>query len=295
MKINDDDDLNSMLKEIDGSSVSNVMSGKKAKKKKKKIKLGNISLMSESTSFLNNMEESTAASSENGSLRQEKRLMKSLPKPPSKKIKLEDTSTVEADTPIPEDDDHFEENDAFDNDDFDDEPPLPPKTPTALIQSDSTDNISPKMADMKVEEDIVKAEVNWEETVQSQYEQMEEDDEEEIDFGDDDANLVFYWLDVYENTWNRDGKLYLTGRTKDGNSCCVTVENVPNVIYILPKDDSSPMEVFQDIEKILSDKVNTFKSRTVTKKNYFGGPDIPAEAEYMRVEFNTPKSGSEII
>ena len=42
-----------------------------------------------------------------------------------------------------------------------------------------------------------------------------EEKEETYDFGDNSDNLVFYWLDAYETQFTRDGKIYLTGRTKE--------------------------------------------------------------------------------
>ena len=50
---------------------------------------------------------------------------------------------------------------------------------------------------------------------------------------DDKEELQLYWLDAHEENNN----LYLFGRTKQGNSCCVTI-NVRYSIFILPKQGS---------------------------------------------------------
>ena len=91
-----------------------------------------------------------------------------------------------------------------DNDDFDDDFDEPP----APIEDDEFDEdleerqeikeveeIAPKVASMTVQPKQEYVEENPMEVVsQSQSSAMEE----EYDFGDDSANLVFYWLDAYE-------------------------------------------------------------------------------------------------
>lgn len=55
------------------------------------------------------------------------------------------------------------------------------------------------------------------------------------------GNFHFYWLDYLE----LDGKVYLTGKTKDNQlglwlSCCVIVENIERNLFVFPRRKKSP-------------------------------------------------------
>ena len=70
------------------------------------------------------------------------------------------------------------------------------------------------------------------------------------------------------------------------NSCCLQITNIPHVVYFLPTNSYDMAEVYQEVEEIFDCKrIKKFKSRPITKKNFFGGPDVPQEAEYLRVEY----------
>ena len=135
---------------------------------------------------------------------------------------------------------------------------------------------------------IESGEMDWNSTVQIATENMEEEDST-YDFTDD-KNLCFYWLDAHEQQYNRDGKLYLTGkiRKKEGGnqSCCLQITNIPHVIYVLPRENFEMTDVYEELDEIFEKrKIQKFKSKPVHRKNFFGGPDVPQEAEYMRVEY----------
>ena len=97
----------------------------------------------------------------------------------------------------------------------------------------------------------VKREVNWTQLTQNDN---TNEVEEEFDFGNDENNLVFYWLDAYENQFQRDGKIYLFGRTKEGASCCVTIQNIPHIVYFLPKDGKDFQDVYEEVDEIFEAK-----------------------------------------
>ena len=114
----------------------------------------------------------------------------------------------------------------------------------------------------------------------------------EYEYSNDESNLLFYWLDSHEAAFRRDGKLYLTGRARSAGasgtqSCCLQITSIPHVIYFLPRDNCEMGEVYEEVESIFdAKKIKKFKSRPVEKKNFFAGPSVPAEAEYLRVEYD---------
>ena len=78
----------------------------------------------------------------------------------------------------------------------------------------------------------------------------------------------------------------LSHNKKDGASACVTIQNVPQIVYFLPRDGCDFREVFAEVEDIFEKKrIKKFKSRSAKKKNFFAGGGVPTEAEYLRVEY----------
>ena len=208
--------------------------------------------------------------------RSEKRTSIGMPNPNPKKARLdpkvpkEEPKSQDTDMEPPENDfddfDNFPENDDFDED-------LPEMAPNQLETKPNTqsqDNVEneiskqdEKLSKMKVKDEPepvsmetegqlgVKREVNWNQLTQNDN---TNEIEEEFDFGDDENNLVFYWLDAYENQFQRDGKIYLFGRTKEGASCCVTIQNIPHIVYFLPKDGKDFQDVYEEVDEIFEAK-----------------------------------------
>lgn len=254
VKINDDDELNDILREVDDPSNSISITPAKSKKVKKKKKMSLSMKNSELPSIQS---------------RSEKRTSIGMPNPNPKKARLdpkvpkEEPKSQDADMEPPENDfddfDNFPENDDFDED-------LPEMAPETKPNTQSQDNVEneiskqdEKLSKMKVKDEPepvsmeteVKREVNWTQLTQNDN---TNEVEEEFDFGDDENNLVFYWLDAYENQFQRDGKIYLFGRTKEGASCCVTIQNIPHIVYFLPKDGKDFQDVYEEVDEIFEAK-----------------------------------------
>jgi len=252
VKINDDDELNDILREVDDPSNSISITPAKSKKVKKKKKMSLSMKNSELPSIQS---------------RSEKRTSIGMPNPNPKKARLDPKVPKEepkdADMEPPENDfddfDNFPENDDFDED-------LPEMAPETKPNTQSQDNVEneiskqdEKLSKMKVKDEPepvsmeteVKREVNWTQLTQNDN---TNEVEEEFDFGDDENNLVFYWLDAYENQFQRDGKIYLFGRTKEGASCCVTIQNIPHIVYFLPKDGKDFQDVYEEVDEIFEAK-----------------------------------------
>ena len=252
VKINDDDELNDILREVDDPSNSISITPAKSKKVKKKKKMSLSMKNSELPSIQS---------------RSEKRTSIGMPNPNPKKARLDPKVPKEepkdADMEPPENDfddfDNFPENDDFDED-------LPEMAPETKPNTQSQDNVEKeiskqdeKLSKMKVKDEPepvsmeteVKREVNWTQLTQNDN---TNEVEEEFDFGDDENNLVFYWLDAYENQFQRDGKIYLFGRTKEGASCCVTIQNIPHIVYFLPKDGKDFQDVYEEVDEIFEAK-----------------------------------------
>ena len=253
--------MNDILREVDDTSNSMSITPAKSKKVKKKKKMSLSMKNSELPSIQS---------------RSEKRTSIGMPNPNPKKARLDpkvpkkEPKSQDADMEPPENDfddfDNFPENDDFDED-------LPEMAPNQLETKPNTqsqDNVEneiskqdEKLSKMKVKDEPepvsmetegqlgVKREVNWNQLTQNDN---TNEIEEEFDFGDDENNLVFYWLDAYENQFQRDGKIYLFGRTKEGASCCVTIQNIPHIVYFLPKDGKDFQDVYEEVDEIFEAK-----------------------------------------
>ena len=58
------------------------------------------------------------------------------------------------------------------------------------------------------------------------------------------------------------------------------------MVYILPREDSDTVDVNEEISEWMDkNKVDSWKTKPVMKKNFFGGAGVPPEAEYLQVEF----------
>ena len=243
--------MNDILREVDDTSNSMSITPAKSKKVKKKKKMSLSMKSSELPSIQS---------------RSEKRTSIGMPNPNPKKARLDPKVPKEepkSQEEPPEND--FDDFDNFpENDDFDDDlPEIAPETKSNTQSQDNVENeISKqdeKLSKMKVKDEPdpvsmeteVKREVNWNQLTQNDN---TNEVEEVFDFGDDENNLVFYWLDAYENQFQRDGKIYLFGRTREGASCCVTIQNIPHIVYFLPKDGKDFQDVYEEVDEIFEAK-----------------------------------------
>lgn len=111
-----------------------------------------------------------------------------------------------------------------------------------------------------------------------------------------DGSLNFFWTDYTEVN----GSLCLFGKvlnrkTKSYVSCFVKVDNILRKLYFLPRhqrvrggeetgDDVEMMDVYTEVDEIMTKmKVGMYKIKACTRKYAFELPDVPKEAQYMKL------------
>lgn len=121
------------------------------------------------------------------------------------------------------------------------------------------------------------------------------------DIVDEQGKFLFYWMDHAE----ADNTLLLFGKvkTKDGGyaSALLQVRGIARELYFLPRkallEDDEPVtvdDVRDEIVPLIMEKygLDLLREKPEVKKYAFELPDVPEEAEYLKVlmPFNTPKS-----
>ena len=118
----------------------------------------------------------------------------------------------------------------------------------------------------------------------------------EKDALENDGTLRFFWTDYTEVN----GSLCLFGKVKnrkDGSyvSCFIKVDNVLRKLYFLPRtnrqrhgretDEEVGMnDVYEEVDKLMSkSKVSMHKIKPCSRKYAFELPDIPKEADYLKL------------
>lgn len=114
-------------------------------------------------------------------------------------------------------------------------------------------------------------------------------------------SLRMYWLDAYEDVYQRPGVIHLFGKVyiesaKSFVSCCVVVKNILRHVYLLPREHnlSSGEEVtLQDVynefdERIASKhRIMKYKTKVVEKKFVFGEAHIPEHSQYLEIQYSS--------
>lgn len=113
---------------------------------------------------------------------------------------------------------------------------------------------------------------------------------------EDDGSLNFFWTDYTEVN----GSLCLFGKalnkkTSSYVSCFVKVDNIMRKLYFLPRqqrvrdgvetgEDIEMMDVCTEVDDIMTTmKVDMYKVKACTRKYAFELPDVPKEAQYMKL------------
>ncbi|KAJ3026454.1 UNVERIFIED_CONTAM: DNA-directed DNA polymerase alpha catalytic subunit pol1 [Siphonaria sp. JEL0065] len=121
----------------------------------------------------------------------------------------------------------------------------------------------------------------------------------EKDYFEEDGRLFAYWFDAYE----KDGVVYLFAKVlnKTENkfvSCCLTVNNIDRVMFVLPRLKKRVGGVDTDIDVTMTDVYEEFdnvrskfgvkqhKSRVVSRKYAFEIPGVPVESDYLKVAYS---------
>ena len=120
---------------------------------------------------------------------------------------------------------------------------------------------------------------------------------------EDDGTLRFFWTDYTEVN----GSLCLFGKVKnrtDGSyvSCFVKVDNILRKLYFLPREhrqrqgrdtgeEVEMSDVYEEVDQLMTRfKVNMHKIKPCSRKYAFELPDIPKEADYLKLLYPYQKS-----
>ncbi|XP_017081983.2 DNA polymerase alpha catalytic subunit [Drosophila eugracilis] len=284
-------------------------------------------------SFLNNIKvqeqerKKAEASSDNEML---ERILKPKATVPNTKVAFFSTPTVKKE-PAPEKppakeatEDPFSDNDmdfsCLDDDEnqFDVEKEQPKKTTQTKTAAEKTSSLkvvekvtpkkepagSPKESEP---EDMSKLLSNWESICQ-----MDDDFEKSVLTAEQespisaDKQLRFWCWEAWEDPVKLPGEVFLFGRTADGVSVCVRVQNINRVLYLLPrqflldpisKEPTKQMVTVADIYKEFDSevasalKLDTFRSRKVTKSfaHHAIGIEVPQSCDYLEVHYDGKK------
>ncbi|KAI7858123.1 DNA polymerase family B-domain-containing protein [Circinella umbellata] len=114
-----------------------------------------------------------------------------------------------------------------------------------------------------------------------------------------DGSLHLWWYDAYER---RDkGYIYLFGKilNKSNNryiSCCVTVKNIERTLFLLPRKykvdaQGNPTQEEVNIQDVHAEftaisNISKILAKPVSRKYAFELPDVPAEADYLKVHYS---------
>ncbi|KAF2084839.1 hypothetical protein K490DRAFT_48247 [Saccharata proteae CBS 121410] len=121
---------------------------------------------------------------------------------------------------------------------------------------------------------------------------------------EEDGSLRMFWLDYAEIN----GSLCLFGKVKDKQtgsfvSCFVKVDNILRTVYFLPREfrqkhgrdtdeEVSFSDVYAEVDGLMSRmKVDTRKVKDCSRKYAFELPDIPKEADYLKLRYPYDKPG----
>lgn len=119
---------------------------------------------------------------------------------------------------------------------------------------------------------------------------------------EEDGSLHMFWIDYIEIN----GSLCLFGKVKDkktGNytSCFVKVDNILRKLYFLPREhrvrrgqqtgeEVEMSDVYEEVDEIMSKhRVSMHKIKPCTRKYAFELPDIPKEADYLKLLYGYDK------
>jgi DNA polymerase alpha subunit A len=115
---------------------------------------------------------------------------------------------------------------------------------------------------------------------------------------EDDGSILMFWFDYIEIN----GSLCLFGKVKDKTtgkyvSCFTKVDNILRKLYFLPRDTRKRRgvdteeeitfeQVFDEVDDLMTkSRIKEFKIKPSTRKYAFELPNIPKEAEYLKLLF----------
>ncbi|KAH8359207.1 hypothetical protein KR093_005263, partial [Drosophila rubida] len=186
-----------------------------------------------------------------------------------------------------------------------------PKMKTVKAEPQSP--VAPPVTAKPETEDMSKLLSNWESICQ-----MDDDFEKSVLATEADASatatdpgdveqLRFWYWEAWEDAQKLPGEVFLFGRTADGKSICVRVQNINRVLYLLPrqylldpitkeptKQKVTVADMYKEFDtQIASElKLDTFRSRKVSKNfaNHAIGIDVPQTCDYLEVHYDGKNS-----
>ncbi|EDW34578.1 GL21505 [Drosophila persimilis] len=222
--------------------------------------------------------------------------------PPSAKKNTTATQPDEAtEDPFPDNDMDFS---CLDDDENQFEVEKPKEAiPTPVPTKPETASSSPP----EEPEDISKLLSNWESICQmdDDFEKSALAGEQETSISSDEQLRFWYW-EAWEDPQKLPGEVFLFGRTADGKSVCVRVQNINRVLYLLPrqhlldpitkeptKQKVTVADIYKEFDSHVANnlKLDTFRSRKVSKNfaNHAIGIDVPQTCDYLEVHYDGKK------
>ncbi|XP_017119896.2 DNA polymerase alpha catalytic subunit [Drosophila elegans] len=156
-------------------------------------------------------------------------------------------------------------------------------------------------------EEISKLLNNWESICQ-----MDDDFEKSVLTADQespissDEQLRFWYWEAWEDPIKLPGEVFLFGRTADGKSVCVRVQNINRVLYLLPrqylldpiskeptKQKVTVADIYKEFDSEVASelKLESFRSRKVSKSfaHHAIGIEVPQTCDYLEVHYDGKK------
>ena len=127
------------------------------------------------------------------------------------------------------------------------------------------------------------------------------------------SEILFYWLDAFEETYNNTGCIYLFGKTQIPDekadtflSTCCIIKNIPRNIYVLPrkykydkklKQENMDIEVtnemvISEMDRVLEKyRIFNYRSKFVEKNFAFDSNyEVPYRSEYLKIEYSAEQA-----
>ncbi|XP_032596491.1 DNA polymerase alpha catalytic subunit isoform X2 [Drosophila grimshawi] len=180
--------------------------------------------------------------------------------------------------------------------------------PTASIAKPEP-KASPAVAKPEAD-DMSKLLSNWESICQmdDDFEKSVMASEAETSAGNDPVDveqLRFWYWEAWEDPIKLPGEVFLFGRTPDGKSICVRVQNINRVLYLLPrqyehtKQKVTAADMYKEFDTHIATelKLETFRSRKVSKSfaNHAIGIDVPQTCDYLEVHYDGKKPAPNML
>lgn len=172
-------------------------------------------------------------------------------------------------------------------------------TPSELFTSNSTSKkINPtKHHKDSIIDDVLEEIDDFEMSFDSENENVNNENNMKIvpEITKKNSQLDFYWLDAFEHPG---GTVDLFGKTSNSISAKLSIKNIQRTLYFLPRESNTL--TFKDVEEEINELSLKYQwkdlSISCVKRRYaFEVPNIPIEADWIKVRMKFPSSFSKEI